>query len=505
MARGFLSRLSQQERADLKVWLTNPAVGLGGHVDLGTACSGTDAPVLAWRAFAEAASQHLDISFEVRHLFSCERDEGKASFLGHAFPGVRIFKDVLELGGTQASTYTWGQGGDELLQEVPGPQCLAAGFPCTSLSGLNMHSTTQENRTCVSRGDLAIGSVFAGLVRFLQAHGGSSIFGLLENVLGLATPPRRGGGDSNLMHVKRLMWQELATMTKVWRLDPRDFGTPQSRGRLWMTTIPVSVMDRFGLSPASVWRHLSSIMGRLAGWPQTPIEDFLLPDSSSWLAEAHSQAVEQWAVDSGNMRLAMLAGGSDGAAKKPRTEAHHKCKWPNKHLELFRGAGLRWEASAHFDDIDLIVWPGLAGIKKRELEVLQLSGISEFPESTLRFLDCSQNVGWQQPRGDSVPAMIPRGKVYITTKCRLLHPVESLGFQSLRFADSQLKHAKLDTLQSLAGNAFEGGCCLATIVTSCAALAFGAAGRAAGLEALRPAPFSTVLADAESDEDSLFL
>ena len=62
MAVGFLNRLDARQKAELRTFLSD---AMGSRIRIGTACSGTDAPVLAWGAFAAGCRRVLSLSLQV--------------------------------------------------------------------------------------------------------------------------------------------------------------------------------------------------------------------------------------------------------------------------------------------------------------------------------------------------------------------------------------------------------------------------------------------------------
>ena len=66
--RRFFTRLDTDERQAIACW----ARGFNGHFCLNTACSGTELPVLSWRAFARVVSVDLQVPFEINSGFASE-------------------------------------------------------------------------------------------------------------------------------------------------------------------------------------------------------------------------------------------------------------------------------------------------------------------------------------------------------------------------------------------------------------------------------------------------
>lgn len=200
-------------------------------------CSGTECPILVWQSWAEALKLKFGHAPSWHHSLGCERDERKSHFIKTMFPKLLLFCDVLELGNDEATTWP-----DKLMQLLPSDlQVLFAGFPCTSASTLNIHSSSEENRNCVENEDLATGGVFAGILKFLEQHGSKLRIIILENVLALAKKGKNGSG-SNLDSVFKKLRQH-GWWAKVWHFQPRDNGTPASRPRVWLLCVPFFIFQ----------------------------------------------------------------------------------------------------------------------------------------------------------------------------------------------------------------------------------------------------------------------
>ena len=201
--RRFLQRLFVKDRGCLVKWLH---WRLRGKIVVSTCCSGTDCPLLAWRAFSDVLREDLDCHLQVDHGFSSEINEGKRRFLKDMYPELPLlFEDTRELG--QATARDWVTGGDQ-----PVTMCdnFAGGFPCTTASSLNPRSSSVENRTSVLNGELATGSVFRGVAEYISNGAKQLSFVLLENVCALAFKPKINGvtqGPSNLDAVVQILSQ----------------------------------------------------------------------------------------------------------------------------------------------------------------------------------------------------------------------------------------------------------------------------------------------------------
>lgn len=474
----FLARLTDAERADLCAWVT---IELRGVINIGTVCSGTDAPVLVWLALRQALHEACGVTLIVQHSFSCEKDERKQRFIRSVFPDVpRLYEDCCELGEAEAADVITGK-----RQAVPSVAALFGGFPCTDASSLNPSSATAGNRTCLQRGDKRTGSVFAGILRYVKARRDPLLFLGLENVLALAFPPRERGrivGPDNLSVAVHLLAEECGFWTKVWSLDPRLFGVPQCRPRLWMASFPSESLRRLALSAEAADARLSDLMSRLTGSRLAQFDDYLLPETHVQVQQVAMKLEARACLREGRLADAcLMRGGRMPPTQKARGQCHAPTgaeRWLALHLREYDARGMKWWESAIPTDSVLTCFPGLRALQQRQFECLRLVGVTDFPERVTRTVDVSQMSGRAKLAEGFVHTLTPSGQKYITSRCRMLLGTEALRLQSLWFGEAALSPFDDSLLLNLAGNAFEGSCCAATVFSSCVLLATGAVSRA---------------------------
>jgi len=106
---------------------------------LGTMCSGTDSPVLAYRAVSHALSQ-LGVQFKFSHEYSCDSSPLVRKFLAQLFNGGMgcLFANVADLAQGQAEAPDALKG--MAPSSIPLVDDLIAGFPCTDVSSLLKHA-----------------------------------------------------------------------------------------------------------------------------------------------------------------------------------------------------------------------------------------------------------------------------------------------------------------------------------------------------------------------------
>ena len=116
-------------------------------------------------------------------------------------------------------------------------------------------------------------------------------------------------------------------------------------------------------------------------------------------------------------------------------------------------------------------FPLLAKLTRRQLEMLHLTGIRGFPDSSFRSIDLSQNLGFAHASLKKVGCVTPQGQKYLSTRVRLVTGSESLHLQHMPFFPHGWSPYKQSFLQDLAGNAFELSCAGACLLSSLVMLA----------------------------------
>ena len=151
-------------------------------------------------------------------------------------------------------------------------------------------------------------------------------------------------------------------------------------------------------------------------------------------------------------------------------------KWHALHKNMYNHLKRDWKNDApSFDEETLLLYPGLSVLSTREIQVLELSaGIESFAAAgCLHAVDVSQSANRTRPMHNITPTVLPGGKVYLSDRCRVMHPIECMRAQGLHFPVAELCQFSECLLQNLAGNAFDVSSCLACIVATCVILAHG--------------------------------
>ena len=467
LVRRFLSRLSPDDRYGVAEYCKENLPRL----NVATACSGTDGPLLCWAAITEVLKADMGIDISLNHVFSCESMTAKQQFIQRCFPHLKvIYKDALQLPESSAQDVL-SRNSSEASVDI---DSFAAGFPCTDCSGLNGSAGTEENRSCVLDSGLRTGSVFHALRSFVMKCRRQSPKSMRlvawENVPGLATPPvdKRTGeqtGPSNMVVVVHMM-REAGYFIVVFRMSPVHFGVPQNRPRLYVLCVPLEMLTH--MSEEAALEFCIRGMNLLVGSQLQELGDYLLPHSHAAVRRHYQElrgknrsAEASDTVDDSlwqsSWGVVPQARGRCGGAKKSQPD------WPRKHMKVFAKRGLDWamtplEPPGGIKD----VLPGLYDVTPREFERLHLCGVRSFPASSLQIVEVSQDLGrsctvhTEDTR--CIGTIFPNARFYATTKARFLLGIEQMHLQSLWFSDSLMTTCSNNLLKSLSGNAFECSC-----------------------------------------------
>lgn len=462
--RRFLDRAGPVRRTQLAAYISGE---LKGRLKVGTACSGTDGAVEALRAFARVLDVDMQSALEIEHAFASEKHEGKQQFLKTCFPGLgKLFGDALDLYKGVAHDKVSGS-----AQQVDMDlDVFLAGFPCVDASPLNSSSVTSENRGCLMDGSLRTGSIFVGICQYLRQRQKRVQFVVLENVPGLLLRPEEGPSNADTA----CYFLELdGFFIVIWLLCPRLFGVPQSRARLYFLAIEKRVLDDLGMDEAQAEVCLTEAMNTLVGSAMQNLKDYILPGHHELVQKHYVHCASRAARHSDDWHG--LTESTWGVFKAPAHLAHQrsaiKVRWPKKHVQLFERQGLDWCTHSEPAFACKQLYPGLHALTQREFEVLRLAGVASFPQTPLRLVEISQAAWRLQSTSSHAGAMVPQGRRYITTQCRVLLGIEELRLQSLWFSETVLGKMDDSLLGNLAGNAFEVSCCSAVMFSALLLLA----------------------------------
>lgn len=468
-----LQRLDDGSRADL---LQLPLE----DIVVGTACSGTDVAVLVAKAFAKAWQRVFHTRLDVIHAFSCEKDEMKQRFLTTMFTDTFDFSEMqMLLGDTSELTKKCDPDEDAVYDLLHGTHRtglpvvtdLMVGFPCQDVSKLN--PAADDARWVVRDAGRRTGKVFEDIADYcntlMEDKKGKKIFTglLLENVMGLTIPPKGVNADGEAWHSNldycELAMRKAGIFLLAFILDPRMFGIPVSRHRVWMIGLPAWMLEEAGLEEDTVTNMAHDLVDRLCDCSEAPcrdLRDFLLP-----LDHPVVQRQVQLARGKSEKRSART---TRPVAKAP--------KWAEQHCRAFEKSGRDWWEPSFPAESVFCEFPGLHALTERQFDLLAVLNV-KFPDTRIATVELSQNLRSGKEReikNNHADIVTPNGQQLVLHQCRCLTGLETLFLQGIHFGPSlQDRVEQMDDslLRSLGGNAFQGHCCAIMFVVKQALLA----------------------------------
>ena len=420
----------------------------------GTMCSGSECPVLVASLLAHNVRTKFGVNFAFVHKFGCERAPEKQSFLREIFSDScpMLFKDVLDM--THCHAHDLVSGHDV---QVPPCDILVAGFPCTDVSNLNKNRSTEAHRGVIENKAKSTGTCFHGITCYMEQHRPRLV--ILENVMGLAF-----AGNNLAQCISRL--EEVGYTVKVWGLSPLLFAIPQERRRVWMVAINKELLLTMGASVETVHESLSKIMRALVHHGEVMnLDRFLLAEEDPLIKNFYASSKNQ----SGTSRATSGYSSESSWAGKWLLQNVNKCD---------EDKTAWWEHTVLPSESFSLAFPGMKMLNERHWDCLQSMGLREegLPEeSPPRIIDLSQTIeraGRNKDRGIS-SAITPKGFFFNTQLCRPHHGMEQLQLQGIYYSEKQHLVAQTaeGTLHDLAGNAFQGHCCLSVLLCALSTLA----------------------------------
>ncbi|CAE7749628.1 unnamed protein product, partial [Symbiodinium sp. CCMP2456] len=477
-----LAALDTATQSDLAELLSTSA-----PIHVGTACSGSDAPVLVLKSFLAAVQQQYGVSVQLQHIFSCEHDDSKQAFLERMYTRTPDRVDMQHLfDSTQQLRRGPGKEALDVLTKQPEtiPSCsdLYFGFPCQDISKLNNASRQASNRTAVKDGAHRTGSVFKDIMRYVEklvvaAECEDTVplqAMIMENVLGLLDRPRGVDVDTGLKYHNNMEYVDLAVRKVGFcmiplQVDPRMFGMPVARPRLFLLCLPLQKLVDAGVSEDQLRAMATQHMQKLLVSQMRDLDDFLLNDADPLIQEDYAKA-----VDLAERRQQKLESDLGTAKRAPKRKAETedaavpkakiaKCKWAETHTKAMELMGKDWWESYAPSPATLKKFPGLHALTDRQLDLCQVFGIG-FPDSRKAIVDLSQGLRSasyvKRIMHNRCDVVTPHGQQLITHRARCVSGLEALHLQGLHWGvdHDRLSDIRSDLLRSLAGNAMNTYC-----------------------------------------------
>ncbi len=111
-------------------------------------------------------------------------------------------------------------------------------------------------------------------------------------------------------------------------------------------------------------------------------------------------------------------------------------------------------------------FPALNVLTQRQLELLYLKGLRQFPSPDFQVIDLSQSLKFCGVTTGKVPCITPGGAKFLSKPVRFLEGSEALQLQGIYLDQQRLLKYTSSFKLDLAGNAFETSCCAAAFLSS---------------------------------------
>ncbi|KAJ7654469.1 hypothetical protein DFH06DRAFT_1298898 [Mycena polygramma] len=404
----------------------------GRKLRVATMCSGTESPLLALELIQKAILDQHNIDLQVEHVFSCEIEPFKQAYIERNFHPPLLFRDVCELGSTEAHT-AYGA-----LAAVPGNvDLLVAGTSCVDYSNLN-----NEKQGLDAKGES--GQTFRGMLSWVKQHRPPLV--ILENVCG--APWKRVAEEFN----------KIGYSADSKRFDTKLYYIPHTRTRVYL----IAVDSRSSKIPDQWLRLVGDDLKRPAS---STLDAFLLPSDDPRIHQARQKLVKE-----SYNALDRRTGRTDWNRCERRHERARSDECLGKKRPL-----TNWDdgGSCSLPDYSWSDW-GVGQVERvwDLMDILYLRSAKKGidPSYKTQVWNLSQNV--DRTHGARVgicqcltPSMIP----YITNRGGPMVGLEALAMQGLPVDKLLLTRETEDQLADLAGNAMSttvvGACILAALVS----------------------------------------
>jgi DNA-cytosine methyltransferase len=444
-------------------------VGKLRKIRVGTMCSGTDSPILAMRAIADAFHAAQCGSLEVQHIFSCEFDREKQKFLKANYPEMGIlFDDVTKLGNKSALDVISGK-----MKDVPGKaDVIIAGFSCKDLSGMNSHRKALDEMG-------QSGQTLQGCLDYVAVHRPRVV--IFENVRNISTK----SPETDLRPVDLVMvaLRRLGYFSGWKFLDTANFYLPQSRARIWMwgyrdETIDPATISKQAPSVNKLMEELVDCEDKstaVAEGPKNATINEAVEQTLEMLQEPCAIHYDDLMLPDDDPQVEEYLKTMRGRDKKKSIfQANAKITWDVK-IEQHRDA-LRNRFSKPYTSYRGAPWLSLLNTRERELCDLNFNQVYEDRGIDARqhpmLWEMSQSAGrvcgtrTRDHRLHCSPCILP-GNLWHTTRRRWVLGREKLRLQGIFDKDLQnLSAVSEKTLGDMAGNAFSATVAAANILAA---------------------------------------
>ena len=451
-----------------------------------SACSGTDSPAWVFGGLRDflAASGICTI---FPHIVSAELDKQKRNFIQQVHAPRQLLRNIFDI--TREDAFNEISGRLEQPDSGRETRCWLIGFSCQTVSGLNSANAKGVASSCIQEAQGTTGVTFAGVLLVLQQRRPKLC--ILENVFGMMNH-----GQHQLV-AKQV--EATGYVCRIVALNPVDFGSPQSRPRLYFLCWREDLFAESQMSLAGLGTLVQKLDRDLR-------RSHSLMDLDAILApESDEDVVKQKLSFLRRLERGETAGNARGAGARSGAQAGSAGKWVRQHLKNMEDSA--WSMSQSFWRDELrTTFPEYVLLADRDKSLLDLEGI-RFPDDRRLVVNTSQSTA--SALCNVCPTVTPHGRYWIAWRGRSLLGKEAMSLQNIYLEPAVARRFSGTFLQNLAGNAFSVTACAVAATISLCVLArmhrLAVLGSAVPAPAPAPAPAAKWRRLAQGSLDSLGL
>ena len=453
-------------------------------LDIGTACSGSDMPVMVWRRLMSYAQDHFDVTIHWRHRFSCEINPSVQEWIIKECRPQLLFDDICKLSDPMCHDVI-----SKSQVPVPDVDIFIFGSECDNLSSAN--SSTRDFG-CIKAGEGKSGTTAAGGFDFVEKC--RPLLVVVENVANLDAGGRFADTDKTTM-IKN--FNSMGYYVDAHIYDAKDSGVPQSRRRFYLIAMLHSLAGVDQLAEDWVKPDYMDLLADLrfrtrGGRHKWDLEDFMPPRTHPF--------VQAWIGRPQENPQGKSKGKENSESK---AKAKESFKFETDHLQAYSQRGMKWPPT-EADYREACLWESIKRMPRRSQECVYYCAIADAegdPHQKEYCRDFNLSLPWQVSARckEAMPCLISSSKMFFMVDRREICPAEAMALQGWPFALFSSEWAsKGSILFPMAGNAMNGFVLADVFLFICTAMPWARA-----MEAKREAKNVIGEGDAEIEDEQM--
>lgn len=410
---------------------------MAGYLTVGTACSGSEAPVKVLNELSMHWKNHCDTNLEVVHLFSAEVDPRVQEFIQEHHCPQCLVADICDLRKDRVDDVLRANCTDK-TSAVRAVDIFIWGSECDNFSGLNVST---RDPGCYSRNEKKSGRTCRAGMEYVEKH--RPYIAVLENVKNMDAGQKKDSDCSKVM----ADFNRLGYLVHKGIYDPQDCGVPQSRKRIYIIA--------FLLSAAPIDQTA-------VGFEVPPNMDALAVFLQIVSHSGRRREIDEFMIQRGD-DPELLAWREERMANKNKKQKK-EMEYETDHKEAFDTQGFPWPPSKEdFEECDLVSAVEHLPVRAAECVYYHQRNISltghDWIAEKETIVDLNMSLKWQvvNYNGWAAPCLVSSSRPYFFRAKRDMCGLEAMALQGWEFHDinqaSDFGRFSDSSLIKLAGNA----------------------------------------------------